>query len=56
MAAFGVGTMPALIAVGIAGHAAGRKWQAAIASIAPFVLVVNAALLVLLAVKGLLAA
>ena len=55
MAAFGAGTMPALIAVGIAGHAAGRKWQAAIASVAPFVLVVNAALLVLLAVKGLMA-
>ncbi len=55
MAAFGVGTMPALIAVGIAGHAAGRKWQAVIASVAPFVLVVNAALLVLLAMKGLMA-
>jgi len=55
MAAFGAGTMPVLIAIGIAGHSAGQRWQAAIAAAAPFVLVVNAALLMLLALKGLAA-
>ena len=55
MAAFGVGTMPALVAIGIAGHAAGQRWRAAIASVAPFILVANAALLTLLAIRGLLA-
>lgn len=55
MAAFGAGTVPALLVVGLVGHAAGRRWQAAIASVAPFLLVVNAALLTLLAIRGLLA-
>jgi len=55
MAAFGAGTVPALVAVGIAGHAAGQRWRSAIASVAPFILVANAALLALLAVRGLLA-
>lgn len=55
MAAFGAGTVPALIVVGVVGQAAGRRWQAVIASLAPFVLSLNAALLVLLALKGMLA-
>ena len=53
MAAFAAGTAPALIAVGVAGHAAGHRWRAAIASFAPFVLVLNAALLALLAIRSL---
>jgi sulfite exporter TauE/SafE len=55
MAAFGAGTVPALVAIGIAGHAAGRRWRGVIASVAPFILVANAALLALLAIRGLLA-
>lgn len=55
MAAFGIGTVPALLIVGLIGHAADRRWHAAIASVAPFILVVNAALLTLLAIRGLLA-
>jgi hypothetical protein len=51
MAAFGLGTVPSLIAVGIAGHAAGRRWQRAVAAVAPVVMLVNAALLVVLAVR-----
>ena len=52
MAAFGAGTIPALVAIGFAGQAAGQQWRAAIASVAPFILVANAALLVLLAIRG----
>ena len=54
MAAFAVGTMPMLMAIGLAGYAAGQRWRRMIAHIAPFVLVLNAALLMLLAVKALL--
>lgn len=52
MLAFGLGTMPALIAVGIAGQAAGRHWQRGVATAAPAVMVLNAALLVALALRG----
>lgn len=55
MAAFGLGTAPALIAVGIAGHAAGRRWQRGMAVAAPAVLLVNAALLAMLALQRLVA-
>ena len=53
MAAFGAGTVPSLIAVGIAGQAVGRRWQRAVASVAPVVMLLNAALLAVLAVRGL---
>jgi uncharacterized protein len=52
MIAFGVGTVPSLIAVGIAGQAAGRRWQRASASVAPAVMLLNAALLTVLAVRA----
>ncbi len=55
MAAFGAGTVPALLLVGLIGHAADRRWHALVASVAPFILVVNAALLTLLAIRGFLA-
>jgi uncharacterized protein len=53
MLAFGFGTMPALMAVGIAGQAAGRRWQRGIAAAAPAVMLLNAALLTVLALRGL---
>lgn len=53
MAAFGLGTVPALVAIGLAGHAAGHRWRGLLASVAPFILVANAALLALLAIRGL---
>jgi uncharacterized protein len=52
MVAFGVGTVPSLVAVGIAGQAAGRRWQRATASVAPAVMLLNAALLTGLAVRA----
>jgi sulfite exporter TauE/SafE len=45
MAVFGLGTVPSLIAVGLAGYAAGNRMKSATAAITPFVLVANAALL-----------
>ena len=53
MLAFGLGTMPALVAVGIAGQAAGRRWRRGIATAAPAVMLLNAALLTVLALRGL---
>ncbi len=47
MLAFGLGTAPALIAVGIAGQAAGRRWHRGIALAAPALLAINASLLFL---------
>jgi sulfite exporter TauE/SafE len=52
MLAFGLGTVPALVAVGIAGLAAGRRWQRAVATAAPAVMLLNAALLAALALRG----
>ena len=52
MLAFGLGTAPALMAVGIAGHAAGRRWQRGVAAAAPAVMLLNAALLTVLALRG----
>jgi sulfite exporter TauE/SafE len=45
MLAFGLGTLPALIAVGFAGQAAGRTWQRGVAAVAPALMLVNAAVL-----------
>jgi sulfite exporter TauE/SafE len=53
MLAFGLGTMPALVTVGIAGQAAGRRWQRGAATAAPVVMLLNAALLAVLALRGL---
>jgi uncharacterized protein len=52
MLVFGLGTVPALAAVGIAGQAVGRRWQRRVATAAPAVMVLNAALLTLLALRG----
>jgi uncharacterized protein len=52
MLAFGLGTVPALAAVGIAGQAAGQRWRRVIATAAPAVMLLNAALLIVLALRG----
>jgi hypothetical protein len=52
MIAFGLGTVPSLVAVGIAGQAAGRRWQRGAAVAAPAVMLLNAALLTVLALRG----
>jgi len=49
MACFALGTMPALVVVGLAGQAAGRRFQHGITIAAPAVLAGNAALLAVLA-------
>jgi hypothetical protein len=59
MLAFGLGTVPSLVAVGLAGHLAGRAWRGrrpgraatllAANLLAPAVMLANAALLLLLA-------
>ncbi|MDE2583209.1 MAG: sulfite exporter TauE/SafE family protein [Rhodospirillales bacterium] len=49
MASFALGTMPALIVVGLAGQAAGRRFGRSLTTLAPAVLAGNAALLLLLA-------
>jgi sulfite exporter TauE/SafE len=51
MLAFGLGTVPALAVVGVAGHAAGRHWQRVIVRAAPAVMLLNAALLIILAIR-----
>jgi sulfite exporter TauE/SafE len=51
MLAFGLGTVPSLLLVGIAGHLAGRHWQARVARLAPAIMLGNAALLILLALE-----
>jgi uncharacterized protein len=49
MLAFGLGTAPALMLVGIAGHAAGRRWHRCVAAAAPALLAFNAVILLVLA-------
>ncbi|HEY0418172.1 MAG TPA: sulfite exporter TauE/SafE family protein [Acetobacteraceae bacterium] len=49
MLCFGLGTVPALVVVGVAGQAAGRIWNRAFTLAAPVVLLVNAGLLLVLA-------
>jgi hypothetical protein len=51
MLAFGLGTVPVLIAVGIAGRAAGQRLHKALAIAAPATLILNAALLIGLALR-----
>ena len=54
MVAFGLGTMPALIVVGLGGQIAGRVWNRAVSRLAPVILLLNAGLLGLLAIRTLL--
>ena len=49
MVAFGLGTAPVLMVIGVAGHAAGRRWNRGISKVAPALIALNAALLLLLA-------
>jgi sulfite exporter TauE/SafE len=49
MLAFGLGTTPILMVVGIAGNAAGRRWDRGVAAAAPVLMVLNAILLLALA-------
>lgn len=56
MLAFGLGTVPALVAVGIAGQAAGHRWRRGVATAAPAVMLLNTALLGALALRSLLIA
>jgi sulfite exporter TauE/SafE len=49
MVAFGLGTTPALMVVGIAGHAAGRRWNRGVTAAAPVLMALNAVLLLMLA-------
>jgi sulfite exporter TauE/SafE len=52
MMAFGLGTAPGLMVVGVAGQVAGQRWQAGVASLAPAVMLLNAALLATLALRS----
>jgi uncharacterized protein len=49
MVAFGLGTTPVLMAIGIAGNAAGRRWNRGIASATPALMMLNAILLLAMA-------
>ena len=49
MLAFGLGTVPSLMVVGVAGHTAGRRWQGAISAATPVILAANALFLTILA-------
>ncbi len=52
MGAFAVGTLPALLAVGLAGYIVGGKWQGIMARITPALMFVNALILLLMAVQS----
>lgn len=45
MAAFAAGTIPSLLTVGLAGHAAGRSFRGVMSRVAPIVMAVNAGVL-----------
>ncbi len=49
MLAFGLGTVPSLMVVGIAGHAAGRRWHRSVAVAGPVLMALNAMLLLAVA-------
>jgi hypothetical protein len=49
MVAFGLGTVPSLMVIGIAGHAAGRQWNRGVSAAGPVLMAVNAMLLLVLA-------
>jgi sulfite exporter TauE/SafE len=52
MLAFGLGTVPALMVVGVAGQVVGRRWQKGVTAASPAVMLLNAALLTMLALRG----
>jgi hypothetical protein len=54
MVAFGLGTAPVLVAIGIAGQAAGQIWQRSVMRAAPVVMLLNAVLLATLAAQRLM--
>ena len=45
MATFAAGTVPSLLTVGLAGHAAGRSFRGVMSRVAPIVMAVNAGVL-----------
>ncbi|MBF0095234.1 MAG: sulfite exporter TauE/SafE family protein [Alphaproteobacteria bacterium] len=49
MVAFGLGTVPSLLAVGVFGHLAAHRWRAAALRAAPVLMVVNAGVLAVMA-------
>jgi sulfite exporter TauE/SafE len=49
MIAFGLGTAPVLMLIGIAGYAGGRRWNRGITAAAPALMILNAGLLLALA-------
>jgi uncharacterized protein len=49
MVAFGLGTAPVLMVIGVAGYAGGRRWNRGVTVAAPVLMVLNAALLLALA-------
>lgn len=49
MLAFGLGTLPALVLIALAGQAVGRRLQRAVASLTPVVLIANAGVLAVMA-------
>jgi sulfite exporter TauE/SafE len=53
MLAFGLGTAPVLMLLGIAGQAANRRWSLAMATIGPSLLLLNAAVLIVMSGIGL---
>jgi uncharacterized protein len=55
MVVFGLGTVPGLVGTGLAGQAAGRRWNGVFVTLAPAVLLLNAGLLFLLALQRLAA-
>lgn len=51
MAAFAAGTMPPLIGIGLAGHMAGARFRKLAAWLVPLLLILNAGILAMLALK-----
>ncbi|HBK04982.1 MAG TPA: sulfite exporter TauE/SafE family protein [Acetobacteraceae bacterium] len=49
MLMFGLGTTPVLMVIGVAGQAAGRRWNRGVTAAAPVLMVLNAGLLLTLA-------
>ena len=49
MVAFGLGTVPSLVAIGVAGGAAAGRWQRAMGTVAPVLMLANAVLLAAMA-------
>lgn len=52
LGAFAAGTVPGLVAVGLVGHVAAGRWRSFARRVAPLLLVLNAILLMMLAIKA----